>query len=309
MISGRPFEKDRGISLIRISVVIPTYNRAEVLARAVQSVLSQSFLKREIIVIDDGSTDDTESVINRLGTGIRYLPCSHAGVSAARNRGIEASRGDWIAFLDSDDYWLPEKLAKQYAHVMRETPEDVNHERYLICHTDEIWIRDGKRINQGKKHRKYAGWFFEPSLRLCLISPSSVLIHREVFEQVGMFDETFPYVEDYDLWLRITARFPVGYIDEKLTIKTGGHQDQLSSSIDGIEKYRLRALSKILLRHTLTEEQQSSAVKVYREKAEIYLKGCMKRGKLQEARKIREQLLKLSATIPAEGKTTQDMSV
>lgn len=273
-----------------VSVIIPTYNRASLILRAVESVLNQTGVELELIVVDDGSTDDTQSVLSTLTTQIRYLIVPHSGVSAARNRGIENARGEWIAFLDSDDYWLPSKLQKQIAYLLSERPADPDHDRYLICHTNEIWIRNGRRINQGKKHAKQAGWFFIPSLHLCLISPSSVLIHRKVFERVGVFDESFPYVEDYDLWLRITAQFPVGYVDEKLIVKTGGHRDQLSGRIEAIEKYRIRSLEKIISSTVLSPEHMDAAISVYRDKVNIYMKGCIKRGKRQEVEELKERM-------------------
>jgi glycosyltransferase involved in cell wall biosynthesis len=266
-----------------ISVVIPTYNRAGVLRRAIESVLSQTHGEYEIIVIDDGSTDSTDALLKERYSDVRHLTIQHSGVSRARNRGILAADGEWVAFLDSDDYWLPQKLERQvnFLHT---------HPQYLVCHTNEIWIKNGVRINQGKKHRKYTGWFFTPSLHLCLISPSSVMIHKSVFETCGMFDEQFAFVEDYDLWLRITSRYPVGYVDERLVIKTGGHSDQLSEKIDGIEGYRIHALEKLLLSGTLEEDFLLSALDVYRTKCRIYMTGCKKRGKQNEMQELGKRM-------------------
>ena len=269
-----------------ISVVIPTYNRVHVLGEALHSVMNQSYSHTEIIVVDDGSCDSTASFVTDLNCGIRYIKIPHSGVSAARNRGIEAASGKWIAFLDSDDSWHKNKLESQMRYIHTETPEHSSSVQYLVCHTNEIWIRNGKRINQSKKHAKRAGWFFIPSLQRCLISPSSVLIHHSVFENVGCFDEDFQYVEDYDLWLRITAHYPVGYIDEALTVKRGGHSDQLSKQIDAIERYRLRALEKIIRSETLNSSFLCEAVKVYQRKAAIYADGCTKRGRYEEAEEL-----------------------
>jgi glycosyltransferase involved in cell wall biosynthesis len=273
-----------------VSVVIPTYNRAAVIRRAVESVLAQKGISLELIIVDDGSTDDTESTLRSMEGPITCVRIPHSGVSAARNRGIREAAGNWVAFLDSDDYWLPGKLKEQIWYLENESPGVQNHDRYLICHTDEIWMRNGKRLNQGKRHAKYPGWFFIPSLSLCLISPSSVVIHREVFEQVGIFDERFPYVEDYDLWLRITSRYPVGYVDKKLTVKMGGHTDQLSASIESIEKYRLLALEKIIMSGILRGEYLNAAKNTFREKAAIYIKGCRKRGKDLEIKDLQTRM-------------------
>ncbi|MBN2322575.1 MAG: glycosyltransferase family 2 protein [Spirochaetes bacterium] len=280
------------------SVIIPAYNRAGMLQKAVESVLSQSDPPLELIVVDDGSSDGTAQYIDSLESGdlriagpdsethritIRCIRIPHSGVSRARNAGIEASRGEWIAFLDSDDYWLPKKLGTQLVYLKK-------HPDLLICHTDEIWIKNGIRINQGKKHKKKEGWFFIESLDLCLISPSSVMIHRSVFDRVGRFDESFDAVEDYDLWLRITSKYPVGYIDEKLVVKTGGHPDQLSARIDGIEGYRIRALEKCLLDKELRSDFYAEALRVYEKKCGIYQSGCWKRGKEKEAERVRNRM-------------------
>ncbi|UCB47421.1 MAG: glycosyltransferase [Spirochaetota bacterium] len=266
-----------------VSIIIPTYNRISFLKKALDSVFSQTFLSYELIVVDDGSTDGTEDYIHSLARDIHYIKIPHSGVSRARNVGIDSSRCEWIAFLDSDDYWLSEKLEKQLQYLK-------DHPEYRICHTDEIWIKNGVRINQGKKHKKREGWFFIPSLDLCLISPSSVIIHRNVFQDTGMFDESFDFVEDYELWLRITSKYPIGYIDEKLVVKIGGHSDQLSSHIDGIERYRIRALEKIIKDYTITEDFRNHAALTYKKKCSIYITGCHKRNKLDEIQEIQARM-------------------
>ena len=266
-----------------VSVIIPTFNRASVFSRAVESVFSQTFKNFELIVIDDGSEDNTSEMIMKFGKPVRYFQIQHSGVSKARNTGIEKANGEWISFLDSDDYWLPQKLEKQLAYLEI-------HPEYRICHTDEIWIKNGRRINQGKKHIKYSGWFFYPSLRLCLISPSTVIIHREVFNKAGKFDEDFKFVEDYELWLRITSRYPVGYVSEKLIVKTGGHSDQLSSSIEGIEKYRIQALEKFILSGSAKSEFLAESINMYLKKCTVYINGCKKRRKNSEIENIRSKM-------------------
>jgi glycosyltransferase involved in cell wall biosynthesis len=262
-----------------VSVIIPTYNRAWSIGRAIDSVLAQTVRDFELIVVDDGSTDGTGRYLGTTYPDLRVITIPHSGVSGARNTGIRNAQGKWIAFLDSDDYWMPEKLSEQLSYLAL-------NRRYRICHTDEIWIRNGRRINQGKKHQKTAGWFFAPSLRLCLISPSSVMIERSVFDEVGWFDEEFEYVEDYELWLRITARHPVGYIDRKLVVKTGGHEDQLSRRIEGIERYRIAALEKLLKTVPLSDELLEQAEDMYLRKCQIYRSGCSKRGRTGEAARI-----------------------
>ncbi len=270
-----------------VSVIIPTYNRKDTIIRAIESVLNQKYKDTEVIIIDDGSVDNTEDIIKSLYNyllkkdKIRYIRIKHSGVSKARNTGIKNARGEWIAFLDSDDEWLPDKLQKQMQYL--------DSSNYLICHTDEIWIKDGKRINQGKKHKKFEGWFFIPSLRMCLISPSSVVIHKDVFKNVGYFDESFKVVEDYELWLRITSRYPVGFLSEKLTVKYGGHSDQLSKNIDGIERYRMLAIEKFIVENSNNKNISNflkAAFEEYKRKALIYINGCKKREKYSEINDI-----------------------
>ncbi|MCK9485051.1 MAG: glycosyltransferase [Candidatus Marinimicrobia bacterium] len=223
----------------KISVIIPTYNREASLGRAIESVLNQTYRNFELIVIDDGSTDDTSRIIRKHKKRIRYYSQLHSGVSSARNLGLEKSEGTWVAFLDSDDYWLPQKLARQM-ECLAENPQ------WLVMQTDEKWIRRGVVVNPMKKHRKYSGWIFPQCLPLCIVSPSAVIVHQKVFNDVGVFDASLPVCEDYDLWLRIALKYEIGLLPEKLIVKTGGHADQLSRKYWGMDRYRVLALEKIL---------------------------------------------------------------
>lgn len=258
-----------------VSVIIPTYNRASVLPRAIDSVLEQSSPPGEIIVVDDGSTDDTKAIIEHNYPQVKYIHQENKGVSTARNVGIEAARYEWIALLDSDDEWLPEKLEKQMEALGKE-PD------FLICHTDEIWIRNGKRINQMKKHTKRGGHIFPYCLPLCVISPSSVMLHRRIFEEIGPFDPSLPVCEDYDLWLRICARHPVLFLDEPLLVKYGGHEDQLSQAYWGMDRFRIKALQKIIDSGYLDTVNLKAALVMLIRKIEIYVKGAAKRNKLED---------------------------
>jgi glycosyltransferase involved in cell wall biosynthesis len=257
-----------------VSVVIPTYNRAWILTEAIKSVLSQTFENYELIVVDDGSTDNTRLLLDSF-KDIRAISQKNKGVSAARNSGIEAAAGDYLAFLDSDDLWLPEKLASQMAFFK-------THPEAMICQTQEIWIRNGRRINPKRRHRKASGMFFERSLDLCLVSPSAVIIKKDLLDDVGRFDEMLPACEDYDLWLRIGARYPVFLVDKPLVIKRGGHADQLSA-LGGLDKYRIQSLKKILDGNILSHGQRQASAAMLRTKCEIYAAGCRKRGRGEEA--------------------------
>ena len=258
-----------------LSVIIPSYNRAIWLPRALLSVQKQTLPANEIIVVDDGSTDGTETLIKSDYPDIVYLRQENKGVSTARNHGIEKATGEWLAFLDSDDEWLPNKLEIQKDAL--EAVPDIK-----ICHTEEIWIRNEKRVNPMKKHAKTGGWIFQHCLPLCAMSPSSILIHRSVFETVGNFDESLPACEDYDLWLRITHRYPVAFVEQPLIIKNGGHDDQLSRRYWGMDRFRIQSLRKILDSGILGSENEQAATKMLIHKATIYLAGAKKRNKHNE---------------------------
>lgn len=258
-----------------VSIIIPTYNRGWIVKEAIDSVLAQDFKDFELIVVDDGSTDNTPDTLSSYKNEIIMVRQKNKGVSAARNRGIVSAAGRWIAFLDSDDLWMPKKLSIQVDFFRR-------HPDALICQTEEIWFRNGIRVNPRRRHQKYSGMIFERSLDLCLVSPSAVMIDRRLFEIVGLFDESLPTCEDYDLWLRISSRYPVFLIDTPLIIKRGGHEDQLSRT-SGQDKYRIQALKKIIESNILSEAQYGAALKTLRKKCGIYASGCIKRGRKDEA--------------------------
>ncbi|HIA79792.1 MAG TPA: glycosyltransferase [Candidatus Marinimicrobia bacterium] len=262
-----------------MAVIIPTFDRQHFLGRAIDSVLSQTRPAHEVIVIDDGSTDGTVPWLKKEYPTVKLIEQTNQGVSAARNAGIQQAQSEWIALLDSDDEWFPEKLERQVKELQK-YPE------ILFCHTDEIWIRKGVRVNPMKKHQKFGGMIFSKCLDICRISPSSALFSRTLLDDVGWFDETLPICEDYDLWLRITAKFPVLFINDPLIIKYGGHRDQLSRSVDGIEQYRITALEKILKGPNLTKTDRSAAVQMLIKKLNIYLTGLKKRGKARQVDEI-----------------------
>jgi glycosyltransferase involved in cell wall biosynthesis len=256
---------------MKISVIIPTWNRADRLAAALDSVRAQSISPHEIIVVDDGSTDNTRELLTRHYRDVRYIFQQNSGVSHARNTGIRAASGDWIALLDSDDRWEPGKLARQQAAI-RANPG------FKLCHSDEIWIRHGNRVNPRKKHAKHGGRIFRHCLPLCVISPSAVMIHRDIFREIGLFDETLPACEDYDLWLRICAVHPVLYVEQPLIVKVGGHADQLSRCYWGMDRFRIQALEKILAAGVLGEQDHAAARKTLLEKTAVLIQGAVKRG-------------------------------
>ena len=262
-----------------VSVIIPTYNRAAMLKEAIDSVLAQDYSDFELIVVDDGSTDNTPDLLNGYRDNVNWLRQHNQGVSAARNRGVAAASGKFIAFLDSDDLWLPAKLTVQTEFM--KSNRDV-----LICQTEEIWIRNGVRVNPGKRHRKQSGMIFERSLALCLVSPSAVMVRRGLFEEFGLFDESLPACEDYDMWLRVSSRRPIYLIDTPLIIKRGGHTDQLSRQ-PALDKYRIQAIKKILDSRLLSTDQYNAGVSMLKQKCALYAAGCRRRGRAEEAQYYR----------------------
>jgi len=270
-----------------VTVIIPVFNRPQMLLRAVRSVLAQVEAEFELIVVNDGSTESlkaTKEIVLAAGHQWIDMP-EQLGVSAARNLGVAASSGDWIAFLDSDDEWKPAKLHSQLAFHQ-------DHPEYQIFQCQESWIRNGKPVNKKKIHIMPEGQAFVQSLELCCISPSSVIMKRELFENTGGFDQKMPVCEDYDLWLRITKDFPVGLVRESLVIKYGGHSDQLSRSRPAIDRFRLYALIKLLCFSELLSEQFKLVLEKAKEKCLILLKGAVKRKSEQVAvyRSILEML-------------------
>lgn len=269
---------------MHISVIIPVYNRAEKAEKAIESALGQSHPPSEVIVVDDGSSDDLGRRVKRLNDRrLRYVRQENRGVSAARNLGIQSSSSEWLALLDSDDYWLPDKLKAQVEYHERR-PDS------LLSQTDELWIRNGIRVNPKEYHLKVDGDVFLKSLERCMISPSATMIKKTLLEDIGCFDETLPACEDYDLWLRIACRYPVGLVKEKLVVKTGGHGDQLSKRYWGMDRYRLIALEKLLVSGRLADSQRVEVLKTAIAKAEILLNGSIKRGKAEEASLYRSKL-------------------
>jgi glycosyltransferase involved in cell wall biosynthesis len=277
--------------MTEVSVIIPTYNRADFISECVQSVLAQTLPAREVIIVDDGSTDATYNILNDLGfnsistskTVLRYIFQKNQGVSSARNLGIKEAKSEYIALLDSDDLWLKGKLDRQIIAFR----DDMQNRR--LCHTDEIWVRNGIRVNQHKKHKKSGGNVFQSCLKLCCISPSSTMLHRSVFEDFGFFDEDLPACEDFDFWLRYSSKEEVIFIDEPLIIKKGGHSDQLSGVHWGMDRFRIYALEKILNEPDLKLDYRIAAIREVILKMEILINGSQKRKKKVYAETLLEK--------------------
>lgn len=264
-------------SSFRFSVVIPTYNRLRYVQRAIKSVLEQTMQPEEIIVIDDGSTDNTANELKKYFPSIKlYSNQKNYGVSHARNRGAEHASGNWLAFLDSDDTWHPTKLEEQ-AKFLKSRNE------IILCHTEEKWIREGKEIKQPAYLDKSDDQIFIKSLQRCIICPSSVIIKKRVFFEIGMFREDLPVCEDYDLWLRTLINYKISYLSSQLVTKYGGHADQLSTQHWGMDRFRIQSLEGLLKFHELNESKLILVYEALIEKLDLLAKGFAKNNKHQEA--------------------------
>ena len=267
-----------------ISVIIPTYNRCDLLKRAINSVIKQTITPKEIIIVDNSSTDQTYQMVSSLFPEINYFIEKKRGVSAARNKGILESKSKWIAFLDSDDAWKPTKLEKQMEYSL------FNQDKYRIIHTDETWYRNKKFLNQLKKHKKSGGNIFKNSLQLCCISPSSVVLKKQIFDDYGLFDENLEVCEDYDMWIRITSKEEVGFLDSPLVLKYGGHSDQLSKKFWGMDRFRIKSLEKNLKNEHFSKSQKINVLDTLIEKLTIVSDGALKRGNKEIFKKYNDKL-------------------
>ena len=270
-----------------LSVIIPTYNRASFIEKALVSVVNQTRSCSEVLVVDDGSCDATADIVRQIAgqsrVEVRYIHQENRGASAARNRGIVEARHDILCFLDSDDWWDVCKLEQQIA-AMEQQPE------YLISHTRELWYRHGKRVNQKNKHAPPHGWIFSRCLEMCVVGMSTVMVRRQLFEQYGYFDESLLCCEDYDLWLRVGRKEKFLLVDEALTLKDGGRKDQLSAIHRlGMDTWRIRSICNLLDNCRLSTEQYQLALAELHRKCTIYGNGCIKHGRPEEG----EQFLAL----------------
>ena len=262
---------------ILFSVIIPTYDREHFLKKCVDSVLKQTYPDLEVIIVDDGSGDGTKDLIASYPDNrIIYARQDNKGVSGARNKGIGLAKGDFVAFLDSDDWWQVKKLERSAQYILE-------HPDISIFHTNEIWYRNGNLLKQLSRHKNPTGRVYKNTLPICCISISTAVIKKTVFENIGVFDESFEACEDYDFWLRATNEYEVKLIPEDLTLKDGGRSDQLSSSVWGLDRFRIKALGKMLSSNTLSPEDRQATFDELRNKCGIFAAGCEKRGKTEDA--------------------------
>ncbi|MCK9173735.1 MAG: glycosyltransferase family 2 protein [Desulforhopalus sp.] len=265
------------MNFLPVTVIIPTYNRRIMLKRAMDSVFRQSWSCAELVVVDDGSEDGTAEMLAGISVKeprLRLLTTAHQGPSAARNAGIAAATEKYIAFLDSDDHWQKRKLEKQYAALSASD--------FLISHTRERWLRLGEHLNQKKIHIPRHGDIFAHCLQVCAVSMSTLMVRRDLFTEVGLFDESLRCCEDYDLWLRIALHYPFLLVDEALTVKEGGREDQVSFQYQvGMDALRIKSLRK-LLAGTMEPPRRCLALAELIRKITIYAGGCCKHGREEE---------------------------
>lgn len=285
-----------------VSIVIPVYNRASFLGEAIASVQAQTYPHLELVIGDDGSTDETletaEAALKAFSTHpdrtgwVLALP--HRGrAGAVRNCCVQNCRGQRVAFLDSDDLWLPQKIERQVL---------LHREGFRLSHTREEWRRRGRVVSQNKMCHRREGHIFAETLKKCILGPSTVMVEREFFLSSGGFREDLEIAEDYELWLRLCREEKIGYIDEPLTIKRGGHGDQLSEKYGQIEIFRIQGLCDLVEGGAFSPDQEVLAREELSRKCVIYAKGCLKRGKRDEGRRYQAlaEALKASPTPPGE---------
>ncbi len=268
---------------MNFSVIIPVYNRKIMVLKAIESVLNQSYLPLEIIVVDDGSTDG----INNLTWDplVKYIRINHCGFPGhVRNSGALIAQGDFLAFLDSDDVWDKDKLMFQ-KQFLENNPE------FVFVHTKERWLMNNNLVSQRKRKHKREGYIFEDCLKSCILGPSTSVIKKDVFWELGGFDPKIEVGEDYDLWLKLSNKYPIGYIDKELIIKNAGHPNQLSFKYPYIESIRINILENLISKNIFSSINQNLALTELKNKYNIVIGGLEKKGLIQEANNLRNKLI------------------
>ncbi|RLB01023.1 MAG: glycosyltransferase family 2 protein [Deltaproteobacteria bacterium] len=255
----------------RVSVIIPVYNGEAFIKDAVDSVLNQTFRDFELIVVNDGSEDNTEDVLLPYIRSIRYIKTKNRGVSAARNMGIRLSKGEFVAFLDQDDVFHPRKLEVTVSYLDA-------HPDMAMVYTPIDRIDSEGTMLQRKRLKGHSGDIFPRLFLKSFIAPSMAVCRKKIFSKIGMFSETLSSEgEDYDLFLRIASRFKVGYVNEPLVIYRL-HPGNVSKTKQEVAPFRYEQVLGIHAPHLLSHYRlgwwvyRKRMSKVYREKARVYLK-------------------------------------
>lgn len=284
-----------------ISVVIPTFNRCTRVCQALRSVLAGARTPAEVIVVDDGSTDATAAALSDVASpGVVVIRSeTNTGVAAARNRGIAAAQGEWIALLDSDDRWLPSHLSQLAAYL-------ASHPECRVTQSLERWYREGRRVNMRPVHQPVGGDIFERSVRRCLVSSSTVLFERSLFEAVDGYDERLPACEDYDLWLRMALVERFGLLEVETVVKDGGRPDQLSRRIWGLDRFRVFSLTKVLC-GGLTGPRAAVVQRAALKKLAVLEQGASRRNRFQDVQAYRRWAAALAQVYPERRETGSDL--
>ncbi|HET9530055.1 MAG TPA: glycosyltransferase [Blastocatellia bacterium] len=274
----------------RVSVVIPTYNRAELLNETIKSVLNQSFKALEIIVVDDGSTDDTREVVSGLNGPIKYIYQENKGRSAARNRGFKLSSGEYICFLDSDDLFSLEKVGRQVELLD-------SHKEIGFVYSDYAFIdRSGMLLDKPliySRHPLQKGFILKHLLHFDFIPPSTVMVRRTCLETVGLFDSALEPAEDFDWLLRLAGRYEASYVAEPLCrIRMHGGNTP-SADIAG-------ATIQVIMKHLSLDESKAALGGDWRQVyCDCYITAANYRYNLRDMRKARQYFLKALKVSPS----------
>lgn len=271
-----------------VSVIIPVYNRPVLLEQALFSVQEQTFSDYEVIVADDGSDAPLLAGNIALEIPFRHLKLPHCGrPGAVRNAAVQEARGRYIAFLDSDDSWQPEKLALQL--------DAIKASDCRWSHTRETWLRGDTIVSQRKQRHKREGDIFEDALVKCIVGPSTLLMERSLFIETDGFDSDLEVAEDYEYWLRVLDNNPIQYVDRELTIKQAGDWDQLSAKYGQIEIFRLLGLVNLLINRSLSDSRMELASESFVKKLAIFINGAKKRNRMEIAAPLDSILSKLES--------------
>jgi len=233
-----------------ISVVIPTYNRANTIERAVNSVLNQTYKPLEIIIVDDGSTDNTRKVIESIKHPlVKYLYKENGGAASARNYGVQNACGNWVAFQDSDDLWREEKLKKQVEYFERHLEYELIYCPYEMHYSSGLV----KTIPNTKNRQVLEGKVLQYLIIVNTIGAPTMLINKNAFQDIGGFDEKLRVVEDWNFAVRFAEKHSVGYVDEIL-VDAYQIDEGVSSNMDATFEERCKMISKyrqVLYKHGL----------------------------------------------------------
>ncbi len=274
-----------------VDVIIPAYERPHLLREAIDSVLAQTLTSLRLIIVDDASPLPLAEQMHLKDNRVKFLRLArNTGPGGARNAGVADGHAPFVAFLDSDDLWVSSKLKKQIAQFTGDPS-------LQWVHANEEWQRHGKTVLQRSEHRKQGGVFLERAFARCLIANSAVMFRRSFYEKHSGFNAHFPVCSDFELWLRMLADTPVGFMDEALVIKRAGDWQQVSSTPE-TDRYRVLALHRFYRQHKNIPRFEKLASTLFDEaiyKCQILLKGAVKYGRPDRARKYQAWLTLLSA--------------